>query len=74
MPLRLLMNACLAVPVLGFAEFDKPFLLETGANKLGLEAELLQKQTESRYHPVTYASQSLFIGITIIPQNKSSWH
>ena len=55
----MLKKACLEAPVLAFANFDKPFLLETNANKLGLGAVLSQKQTDSQYHPLAYASQSL---------------
>ena len=32
-----LKKACLEAPMLAFADFDKPFLLETNASKLGLE-------------------------------------
>ena len=56
-----LKKACLEGPVLAFADFDKPFLLETNACKLGLGAVLSQKQTNSWYHLVAYASQSLAI-------------
>ena len=45
--------------MLAFANFDKSFLLETNASKLGLGAALLQKQSDGQYLPVTYASQSL---------------
>ena len=33
---EMLKIACLETPVLAFADFDKPFLLETDASKLGL--------------------------------------
>ena len=56
-----LKKACLEAPVLAFADFDKPFLLETNASKLGLGAVLSPKQTYSQYHPVAYASWSLTI-------------
>ena len=49
----------LEAPMLAFAIFDKPFLLETNASRLGLRAVLCQKKTDSEYHLVAYASQSL---------------
>ena len=50
---------CLTAPVLAFADFKKPFLLETDASIEGLGAKLSQKQDDGRYHPVAYASRSL---------------
>ena len=41
-----LMKAPLEAPVLAFADFHKPFLLETHASKLGLGAMLSPKQTD----------------------------
>ena len=52
-------GACLEAPVVAFAYFDKPFLPETDTSKLGLEAELSQKQDDSWYNPVAYANWSL---------------
>ena len=48
-------------PVLAFADFNKPFFLETDASKSGLGAVLSQKQTDSQYHPVAYESNSLTV-------------
>ena len=58
---EMLKKTCLKAPVLAFANFDKPFLLETDARKLGLGTMLSQKQTDGWYH----------LRITIIQWNKS---
>ena len=50
---------CLTAPVLAFADFKKPFLLETDTSIEGLGAVLSQKQDDDRYHPVAYASRGL---------------
>ena len=50
---------CLMVPVLAFADFKKPFLLETDALIEGLGVVLSQKQDNGRYHPIAYASHGL---------------
>ena len=56
---KMLKKACLEAPVLAFADFDQPFLMETNASKLGLGAVLSQKQPDMWYHLVAYVSQSL---------------
>ena len=56
-----LKKECMVAPVLAFADFDKPFLLETDARMLALGPVLSQKKSDGQYHPVTYASQSLTI-------------
>ena len=53
---------CVTAPVLTFANFKKPFLLETDASKEGLGAVLLQKQPDRCYHPVAFASHALHGG------------
>ena len=52
---------CMTAPVLAFADFEKPFLLETDASKEGLGAVLLQ-QSNRCYHPVVFASHALHSG------------
>ena len=56
-----LKKACLETPVLTFADFNKPFLLETDMSKLGLGAVLSQKQTDGWYHLVVYMTCSLTV-------------
>ena len=48
---------CMTAPVLVFADFKKPFCLETDALKEGLGAVLLQESDDGQYHPVAFASQ-----------------
>ena len=55
----LLKTKCVTALVLAFANFEKPFLLETDASSCGLGAVLSQKQDDDKYHPVTYASREL---------------
>ena len=50
---------CMMVPVLVFADFKKPFRLETDALKEGLGAVLLQESDNGQYHPVAFASREL---------------
>ena len=56
---KTLKKAWVKAPVLAFANFDKPFILENDGRKLGLAAVLSQKQTDGQYHLVAYASWSL---------------
>ena len=48
-----LKQACMTAPILAFADYTKPFFLETDASKDGLGAVLSQKQADGQYHPVT---------------------
>ena len=58
---EMLKKACPEAPVLVFADFDKPFLLETDTSKLRLGVVLSQKQLDGQYHPIAYANWSLTI-------------
>ena len=49
--------AYLHAPILSFADFNKPFLLETDTSGRGLGAVPSQKQADGRYHPIAYASR-----------------
>ena len=64
----MLKKACLKAHVMAFADFDKPFLLETDVSNLGLGAVLSQKQTNGHYHPVAMETDLwLLMKATIIP-------
>ena len=56
---NILKMKCMMAPVLAFADFEKPFLLETDASSHGLGAMLSQRQPDGKFHPVAYASQEL---------------
>ena len=50
---------CMMAPILVFADFKKPFRLETDASKEGLGAVLLQESDDGQYHPVAFTSHEL---------------
>ena len=54
-----LKKKCMMASVLVFADFKKPFRLETDASGEGLGAVLLQESDNGQYHPVAYASWEL---------------
>ena len=54
-----LKKAVMSAPVLAYPDPNKEYLLETDASKLGLGAVLSQKQSDGRYHPVTFGSRAL---------------
>ena len=51
---KALKQVCMMAPILAFADYTKPFLLETNASKDRFGAVLSQKQADGWYHPVTY--------------------
>ena len=54
-----LKEALTEAPVLAYADFTQPFLLETDASSQGLGAVLSQKKEDGHFHPVAYGSRSL---------------
>ena len=56
---KALKQVSMIAPILVFADYTKPFLLETDASKDGLGASLLQKQAHGQYHPIAYGSRAL---------------
>ena len=54
-----LKKKCMMAPVLVFADFQKPFQLETDASGEGLGTVLLQESDDGQYHPVAFASWEL---------------
>ena len=56
---KALKQACMTAPILAFADYNKPFLLETDASKDGLGGVLSQKQADGWYHPIAYGSRAL---------------
>ena len=54
-----LKKKCMTAPVLVFADFQKPFWLETDASGEGLGAVLLQESVDGHYHLMAFASREL---------------
>ena len=57
--MRTLKTQLTSAPVLAYPSFHRPFTVETDASIIGLGAVLQQTQTDSKLHPVAYASRSL---------------
>ena len=53
---NLLKQALLQAPVLKFADYSRPFVLETDASSDGLGAVLLQEGKYGKLHPIAYGS------------------
>ena len=50
---------CMTAPILAFADFEKPFRLETDPSKEGLGAILLKESDDGQFYLVAFASQEL---------------
>ena len=53
------LKKCMTTPILVFADFKKPFQLETDASGEGLGTILLQESDDGQYHLVAFASREL---------------
>ena len=56
---KTLKRVCMANPILAFANYNKPFLLETDMSKDGIGMVLSQKEMDRQYHPVAFGSRAL---------------
>ena len=54
-----LKDLCTSTPILAYADYKKPFQLQTDASDLGLGTVLYQKDDEGRQRVIAYASRSL---------------
>ena len=54
-----LKEACTKTPVLAYANYKKPFRLNTDASELGLGSVLYQRQEDGIFCVIAYASRSL---------------
>ena len=53
---KTLKQVCMTTPVLAFADYTKPFLLETDASKNGFGGSAVAETGRWVDHPVTYGS------------------
>ena len=56
---KVLKGLCMTTPILTFANYTKPLLLETDVSKNGLGLVLSPKQMDGRYPPVGFGSRAL---------------
>ena len=49
----------MSAPVLAYPDFNREYLLEMDASRLGLGAVLSQRQSDGKYHPVAFGSRAL---------------
>ena len=54
-----LKEVCTKTPVLAYADYEKPFRLNTDASELDLESVLYQRQQDGTFRVIAYASRSL---------------
>ena len=52
-------NLLTTAPVLAYSKFDQEYILETDASIHGLGGVLSQRQSDTQFHPVAYASRAL---------------
>ena len=46
-------------PLLAFADFDVPFVVETDASSVAIGSVLVQKKEDGKVHPIQYASRTM---------------
>jgi len=54
-----LKKAMTSPPVLAYPDFEKPFIVETDASKVGVSAVLTQKNEKGEVHPVQFTSRTM---------------
>ena len=55
----LLKETCTNTPILAYADYKKPFCLNTDASEQGLGAVLYQQQDDETFRVIAYASRTL---------------